>query len=457
MSVGRWLRPLGCLLAALCAASAAAQDANYWALQYGPVAQLLGGQVIGSERSLSATFYNPGGLALEEGATFLLSTESVQLETLSSGNPALDLFDTSSTRFGTAPTLVAGTLPRAWFGEGTRMAWSFLTRQELKSRLGQRVADPFALEPAGGSSATELYLDNWVNESWAGLTLSRRLSDDLGVGATLYGVYRGQRSRSELNVLAVDSEQAALSLLGVTDFAYSHFRLLAKLGVSWERDDLRLGLSVTTPSAGLLGWGEAAYTRSLIGVDADNNGLPDPPIVEARTVNDLDASYRSSWAIGSGLAWRRRGTRWHLSAEWFAPVDRFDVLKVPPDGGRDLLFSQQLKSVFNVGLGVEHELGNETVVYGAALTDFTASVGDPEINVAVSNWNLYHLSAGVKFAAAGNRFTLGATYSFGNRARPIPFDLPLGSLPGDLLAEGLDVSYRRVVLLLGFLFGDSSR
>jgi hypothetical protein len=46
------------------AGPAAAQDANYWTIQYGPVAQLLGGQVVGSTRDLSATYYNPGGLAL---------------------------------------------------------------------------------------------------------------------------------------------------------------------------------------------------------------------------------------------------------------------------------------------------------------------------------------------------------------------------------------------------------
>jgi hypothetical protein len=39
----------------VCATAAAAQDADYWTLQYGPVGQLLGGQVIADSRSLSAT------------------------------------------------------------------------------------------------------------------------------------------------------------------------------------------------------------------------------------------------------------------------------------------------------------------------------------------------------------------------------------------------------------------
>ena len=446
---------VGLLLGPL-AANVAAQDTNYWALQYGPVGQLLGGQVIGSERSLTATYYNPGGLALEDGTTFLLSTESFLLESFST-RPSTDveIFDTSSTRLGAAPTLVAGALPRSWLGDDTRLAWSFLTRQDLNARLGERLVDPFELGPAGGS-ASELYLDNRVNESWAGLTLSRRLSDTLGIGATLYGVYRGQRSRSEVNALALGPGTGALSALAITDFDYTHFRTLAKLGVSWERNDMRLGLNVTTPSLGLFGWGSAGYTLSFIGVDSDGDGVPDPPALSSQTEDDLDSYYKSSWAVGGGLAWYRGSTRWHASGEWFAPVDRFNVLNLPvQDDGPQLILTQQLKSVFNFGVGVEHDLGDETVLYGAAYTDFSASVGDPAVNVAVSNWNLYHVSAGMKFRVISNRFTLGATYSFGGKTRPLGAVIGEENVPG-IGNDTLDVSYKRVVVLLGFLFGDGS-
>lgn len=455
MGIMHGSRLAGGLVLALLATGAAAQDMNYWNIQYGPVGQLLGGQVIASIRDLTATFYNPGGLSLEEGSTFLLSTESFQLESVSTTPTSdIDLFDTSSARFGAAPTLVAGALPRRWLGDRTRMAWSFLTRQELKARLGQRLTDPFGLQ--GGGSAAELYLDNQVNESWGGLTVSRQLSETLGVGLTWYGAYRGQRSRSELNLQAVSSDQAALSALGIQEFSYNHFRTLVKLGVAWQRGDLRMGVNVTTPSAALFGWGQAGYTLSLVGVDSDGSGVPNPPVLASITAEDLDAYYKSSWAIGGGLAWYRGATRWHASAEWFAPVDRFTVIDLPTqDPARPIEFSQQLKGLVNVGLGVEHDFQNELAVYGAAHTDFSASSGSPEVNVAVSNWNLYHLSSGVKFRFAGSRFTLGATYSFGQKERPLPSTIPPEGLPDADLGGELDVSYRRIVVLLGFLFGDA--
>jgi hypothetical protein len=452
MTITRGLGFAGGVLLSFCATSAVGQDTNYWAIQYGPVGQLLGGQMIGDARELSATYYNPGGLALEDSSDFLLSTESFQLEhfdTTPTGD--LSLFDAASTRLGTAPTLVAGTLPRHWFGDRARLAWSFLTRQDLKVRLSRRLEDPFDLP--GGSSASELYLDQEVNESWGGLTASYELSEAVGVGLTLYGVYRGQRSRNEVSVQAVSAEDATLSILGVEEFSYYHFRTLAKLGVAWQRESLRLGLNLTTPSLALFGSGRAGLTRSLIGIDADGNGFPDPPQLASRTAEGLEADYRSSWAVGAGIRWDRTNTKWHMSAEWFAPVDRFTAVELPEASGEpSLQLTQQLKSVVNVGIGVEHGFDNGVVLYGAGLTDRTAATGDPSVNVAVSNWNLYHLSGGVKFAVAGHRFTLGATYSFGGRSRPLPAIVPPAVLPeGD---SEMDIDYRRVVVLLGFLFGE---
>jgi hypothetical protein len=219
---------------------------------------------------------------------------------------------------------------------------------------------------------------------------------------------------------------------------------------------MRLGLNVTTPSLGLFGWGSAGSTLSFIGVDADGDGVPDPPVLSSQTEDDLDSYYKSSWAVGGGFAWYRGSTRWHASGEWFAPVDRFNVLDLPvQEDGPQLILTQQLKSVFNFGVGVEHDFGDETVLYGAAYTDFSASVGDPAVNVAVSNWNLYHVSAGVKFRVISNRFTLGATYSFGGKTRPLGVGIREEDVPG-IGDETLDVSYKRVVVLLGFLFGDGS-
>jgi hypothetical protein len=415
------------------------------------VGQLVGGQVIGGVPDLSATFYNPGALSLRNESSYLLSTESVQWEVLSTeAQPGLEVLDTSSSRFGAAPSLLAGVLPR-WLGEDTRLAWSFLTRQKLEVRLGQRLTDPIPAPEV--RSAAESYLDQRVEEDWAGLTISRPLSRSLGIGITWYGVYRGQRTRSELSAQAVASAGSALAVSGVSDIEYSHYRTLAKLGVAWQTEEWNAGVSVTTPSLGAFGSGKAAYTLSLAGTDANGDGRPDPPVLETWTEEGLDSDYRSPWAVGAGVSKRVGKTRLYASAEWYGPVDRFTVIAVPEGTRGASGLTQALRSVLNGGAGFEHVVSEDVSAYGAFHTDFSASAGGSEENVAVSDWDLYHLSGGLSFRFRDNQFTLGASWAWGGKDRPLESPIPPQDVPVPALGQDISIRYSKVTFLLGFVFG----
>src|SRR5262249_30462098 len=151
--------------------------------------------------------------------------------------------------------------------------------------------------------------------------------------------------------------------------------------------------------------------------------------------------------------WRRGDTSIHSSAEWYAPVGRFTVLALPSsNAGEGVSLTQQLASVLNAGIGVEHRFGTRAALYGAFRTDYSASVGDPAVNVALSDWNIYHASTGVSFRIGASDFTLGATGSFGSRTRTLTTPTARGDA-GARFATEADVRYRRLVFLLGFLFG----
>jgi len=431
--------------------AASAQDAHYWSIQYGPVGQLVGGQLIGGVPDLSATFYNPGALALRNESSYLLSTESVQWELVSTeAQPGLDIFDASSSRFGAAPSLLAGVLPH-WLGEDTRLAWSFLTRQKFDVRLGQRLTNPVPGD--GVRSAAESYFDQRAEEDWAGLTISRPVSDTVGIGVTLYGVYRGQRSRKELSLQAVSPDGSSIAVSGVGDFDYTHYRALAKLGVAWQAEVWNAGLSVTTPSLGAFGGGKAAYTISAAGTDTNGDGRPDPPYLETATQEDLDADYRSSWAVGVGASRAFGRTRFYASAEWYAAVDRFTVIALPEATPAASRLTQELRSVLNGGIGVERTLSDDISVYGAFHTDFSASTGSSESNVAISDWDLCHLSGGVSFQVRENRFTLGASWAKGGKRRPLDSPVPPEDVPNAGLGRDVQIDYSKFTFLLGFVFG----
>jgi len=432
------------------ASQSLAQDTHYWSIQYGPVAQLVGGQVIGGVPDLSATFYNPGALALRNESTYLLSTESVQWEKLTTqAEPGLQLLDTSSSQFGSAPSLLAGALPH-WLGENTQLAWSFLTRQQLDVRLGQRLTDPLG---AGVRSAAESYLDVDAEEDWGGLTFSRPLSPSLGLGVTWYGVYRGQRTRRELSLAAVAPSGGSLSAYGVTDAEFTHYAMLLKLGLAWQSPKWNAGLSITTPSLGLFGSGKTAYTISIAGVDANRDGRPDAPILVTDEQEDLESDYHSPWAVGVGASRHFGRTRVYASAEWYGSVDRFEVLELAPGSPGAARLGEELRSVLNGGLGFEQALSDDVSVYGAFHTDFSAAVGTASENVSVSDWDLYHWSGGLSFRFRDNRFTLGASWARGSRSRPVDSPIPPQDLPSLGLDRNVEIRYSKITILLGFVFG----
>jgi len=447
----------------LLATRVAAQDAQYWDIQYGPVGQLLGGQVVGSARDLSATFYNPGGLAFGEKVDFLLSVQAFRRQSIATkpvgGGEFLSIDDSEWDSF---PGFVAVAFPEKWLGEKTRLAFSFLTRQQAIERIDQRFAGN---EPvSGGRYGLETLYDQRLNEQWGGLTLSRRIGERWGLGATLYGVYRGQRTRFEESLQLAYPNGQGVSALVVNDYDYSHWRILGKIGLAWEGDSFRLGATVTTPAAGLFGSGNLGFTRSATGVDTTGDGVPD-----ALLANGLDqgvgSDYESSWAFAGGGAWRRGSLQVHLTAEYFAPVDPFKVLQgvSPTPLGQPLALSQSFDGVLNAGAGIEFWLGGKsvdtgakdggTVVYGAFATDHSAS---PDVEVgeaSSSNQDHYHVTGGTAFSFGSSRFSVGASYTFGRKER----DLAVAPLPPEVPVIGgshpAEVKYTRWVFVIGYLFG----
>ncbi len=375
-----------------------------------------------------------------------------------SGGPFLDA---SQTDFGPFPGFVAFTLPRDWLGERTQLAVSVLTRQEMTLRINERFAGD---EPQrNGRYGLETLFDARMQETWGGLTASHRLSERLGVGATIFTAYRGQRTRWEQSLQITSPDGSGVAALVVDDYDYSHWRVLAKLGVAWEGEKTRLGLAATTPSAGLFGSGQAGFTRSATGVDIDGDGRPDS-VLQNGLDEDLGATYRSSWAVSAGGSRRSGSLQVHVSAEWFAPVDTFDVLegRSTTNAGTPITLTQGLRGVLNVGAAAEYWLGGVsadrgassrgTALYGGFRTDFSASPDVAPNEAAASNQNIYHLTAGTAFSLGSSRFSLGVEYAFGRRNR----DLGLGGLPPGVPVIGepipVEVHFSRWVFMLGYLF-----
>ena len=431
---------------ALCR-SAAAQDSHYWSEQYGTRSELLGGAVVGSPQDLSTTFYNPGGLMRLETESFLLSAHAFEYQGLRIKESTGRFHDLTTDKVVVGPSLVAGTFPRSWV-PGT-LAYSVLTRQRSEFRI-YNWADGTVPGWTAESAATNIFIDTRAVETWGGLTWAGD-TGDFGIGATLYGARRSQRSRFEFLFQPVPTGTPGITVSTVDDYSYWHFRLLAKTGVYWRRRDLvSFGITFTSPGLPLFGNGNAAYYRSVVPVDSSGVAT----ITDALAPNDLSVQYRSPMSVALGARYGASGKAIYATVEWFNSVDRYQVLEtssLPGSGPGSTLraaLTQELATVVNFAVGFEYSPRERLTFFGSFLTNMTSAVEDPKVAHSVTTWDMFQITSGIAFATAKVDFTLGGSYSAGNDQLEWRSDLP-----GPPITETLDVRYQRIKVFIGFEFG----
>jgi len=434
------------------AVAAHAQDTNYWTLQYGTRGELLGGTVVGSAVDLSATFYNPGSLALVKDPKTILTANVFGMETIKVSSVPEDTDAPTSRQIGIQPSLFAGIAPVKWWGG--RWAYSFLTRQKSDFRLTQReglvIALPGETTVDSLSVGGEVLFDQYENEQWGGVTYSRPLSDNFGIGMTLYGAYRSQSRSTRQTVEAIGEGGYGASLLDWSDLDYSTFRMLAKLGLSADYGKTTLGFAFTTRSLPIFGHGTILINRVVIG-DADLDGIADSR-ADVTFERDLDADYRSPFSFAVGGSHRWTDITVHATAEYFMKMDPYTVMETgQPQGSPGVTahpatFQHALDEVFNWGVGVEKTFSEKTTAYLSFITDRSASHPVEPFDISVSTWDIYHVNGGVAFVLLGTDLTLGGGFAWGNAPLHATPDSE-GILPATI--EPSAVNYSRVKAILG--------
>ena len=441
------------IVIAISTAQAMAQDAHYWTEQFGNRARLLGGAVVASARDLSATFYNPGGLALVPTAEILLAGSVFTYAEYEAIPPSGDSVTSSSLQL--SPSLFAGEVPREVVGNN-RVAYSFLNRYHANFALQGR---PSVSGDSFGSSSLDLLADNRqiqesLSENWFGVTYSRRAAEHLGFGVTTYFTTRSQAVQFLKFAQALGENGRAGAAIQNRQFQYNNFGVLWKIGVATQTQGWDLGVTVTTPRLSFGGSGSTGFDSTVVGQDIDENGNAIAEVA-TNTQNGLASSYESPFSVAVGGAVGLGTARLHLTAEWFAPVDEFVVLPSEPFIGQssgeviDTAITRELTDVLNVALGINNRFSERLTVYGSIRTDRNGFDKDSESSVPVGDWDLYHVAGGATFTVGQSEFTTGAIVSFGNSTTSRVFQPVQPSGTSD---EEIEVSYFRFAFLVGFNF-----
>ncbi len=443
----------------LAAGSALAQDAHYWDNQYGTTAELLGGLVVGSATDLSATFYNPGWVALNNQPSLLLTTKAVEAYQVKISNGLGRGIDPVSNTITPSPGYIAG---RFSLGKDYGWKWAYTYLQRVQFRFdasGLRI-DSNEAPPATGNLwfSGEAFRDARLDESWYGVTFARRVADNVAIGFSPYVAQRSQRSRTQVSAQALDAASTSSTGFLVDDYTYWNVRLLMKMGVAVEWEKWTAGLAITTPSLSIMGSGSVYQNVSLAGDYLPESPGIDPPYLQANYQESLGATWISPLSIAAGGAFRVGPTRIHVTFEWFDAVSRYEVLSpepyeiqsVPGEFDRYNL-DYAAKNVLNFGLGLDRSFSEDFSVYASYRRDNTATPTELGGELSIGVWDLNHVSGGASFQLLSLEFTAGLQYSWGNDLTNNFVDFrndETGEINGQLTNQ--PISFKRLKALLGF-------
>jgi hypothetical protein len=442
------------------------QDSHYWTYQYGTRAFLLGGMVIGSVLDISGIYYNPGGLSLLADPETLLASKAFHWPHYTFEKIGDTEKKITSSTFDNAPGIVAGLVKFPWLKDH-RIGYSILTRQSVDIRLAGSLittGDAIPDYPGEESIVTDFHLTEYLSEPWWGLTWAYKFNDTVGVGISNYFTFRSHRASYQTFGQVLTPDGKLTMFLDALSFEYQNYRLLWKVGVALDFDRFNLGLTLTTPSIEIYGKGAARINKTLTGQDIDEDSKRDD-IVIADYQDGLDSDYPTPLALGVGATYTIAITRFgklnlYASAEWYAGVDKFLVIKTEEFVGQSdgeiyrNEITHELDDVLNFGLGIEHILNENITLYGSIRTDFSARKPGSETTLTVTDWDIYHIMAGTTFRFKKTQWTLGLGYSWGSseKKKAPSIDDPYERYQNRRLLGNWDFKYDSISILFGFSF-----
>ena len=418
-----------------------AQDSHYWNIFSGNLSSLLGASSIAGIDDFSTAFYNPGYLG-KVSPNFSLNGNIFSFQENKAYNAAGANNNTYSSSFGILPNMTAGPVPVQLDKKGrlgyvifqksyASNDYSFI-KQEFRDLIPSFEINNHTIYEGDEFYSGEFELNKDLTEYWAGISWGR-YENGFGFGISFFAAIRNQQNFFQLNSLAADLQN---DVAVTTNLRYKldmfDVRLLAKVGAVYENEDLRLGLTFTTPSVHFYSDASLGGYISSTGLyyrdDEDNLHGPHD-FVATNTEKNLSTNYRSPFSIGFALLKKINGFKFGFGAEYFSSISLNTVIspkdaefvitnpsgeELPVNGKLAVLTTyQEASKVFNYGFFVERELTKKLAMYFNFRTDFSASKKHGEEFVYVNNdmWNFYHLTLGAIYKTRKISVGIAAQYS----------------------------------------------
>ncbi len=416
-----------------------AQDNHYWSQQYGAESTLMGGAMTGGVSDNSAVYYNPGAITFITNPSLSIDANVYRIDKILIKDGGGNGINLNSAQISIYPQIISGMLKLSKSNK-LKFSYALLTRNHnnvlMNARYTNKASDSNPDDPSSSANSFVGAYDyvNQMDEQWLGFGTGYSLSDKLGIGATLFGSYRGQSYQQTNYVREVNyKNQGSTYITKNNDEAvkYYNIRLLAKFGLSYVTGNWRTGFTITTPSLSIYGNGSAQREVSYIAVSEDPDDMEKNFIIMDRNSN-VKVGYKHPLSISIGIEYHTSKTSLAFTAEYFSPVDNYYLMKptadpfVYPPGLLDsanlkpvidgfLLVENSAKSVINFAVGLNQVIYKQFNLLAGISTDFSSydhSSTTNEFSSSKGVWDIYHLSTGLSYHKQKNTITFGLSYAF---------------------------------------------
>lgn len=440
-------------------------DAHYWTNQYGAKGLLLNGAVIASTEDETAIFYNPGAMGTGEEFGLSLSFVTPTYSLLETKNFIGNGSELKDSHFGFTSGFAAvgfGLFKNKKFRGGATTFTRFKSNLNYRAREIGRVPDSDLLIFIGN-----LDFQRRLSERWIGFGLSYKILPNLSFGLSQFVVFHSEGTNIEIGKEIVNRARPEKLIFGLRSKLKYNFNasggMLSKLGLSWQPDNFKLGLTVTTP----------IYNHIIRSASFEFDELrkpsPDTTLINANLSSAALKSYKTPWSFGIGLDFAiDEKTRISLSAEYFQEIKDYAILEDtddPFDGFSLGDFTEEIsiktgnKQVCNVAVGIQRQLENESTVIFGFRTDFNQRKeveGFGDFTFLASTPGVLHFSAGGLFTVWNNQMSIGMNYGIGHRRgnqQLVDFNnITPSDLFSEVQAKNARSTYQSIILVLTYDF-----
>jgi hypothetical protein len=415
-----------------------AQDDHYWSQQYGALSTLMGGAMVGGVSDNSAVFYNPAALSFINNPGLSIDANVYKMDKILISDGAGEGMNLNSAQLSVYPQIISG-MVNLLKNDRFRISYTMLTRNHNNLLMNTRYTgntdqgNTDKQMPAATSYAGAFDYINQLNEQWFGIGMGYKISEKLGIGASVFTSYRGQTyqlTNYVREVKNVDSNYVYSTRTNDEAIKYYTFSLLGKVGLTYFTEPWKFGLTITTPSIGLYGKGSIQRENSNIvvseiPVDVAGNFI----IMDSK--NDVKAVYRHPLSIAAGIDYQSSGTRLAISAEYFFRINSYHLIEpesepfvYPPFLSESenikaeidayLHIENAAKPVFNIAIGFSQIIYRQLSLLLGVSTDFTNYDITDESNELLHGFggsDIYHFSSGISYQRKKSSLCLGFSYA----------------------------------------------